>query len=79
VRALRAAEIVKMREGLGMTQAEFAETFHVSLSTLRSWEQGQRSPSGMAGVMLYLLTVIPKPILKVLRRPGKPRRGGSPE
>jgi putative transcriptional regulator len=68
-----------MREGLGMTQAEFAETFHVSLSTLRSWEQDQRSPSGMAAVMLYLLTVIPKLILRALRGPEKPRRGGSPE
>ena len=75
---LRANEIVKVRERLGMTQAEFAATFHLSLSTLRKWEQGHRGPSGAAAVLLYLLSVIPKPILRALgghrTRPGGSRK-----
>jgi putative transcriptional regulator len=76
MRDLRAGEIVKMRERLGMTQAEFAATFHLSLSTLRKWEQGNRQPTGPAGLLLFLLSKIPDEILRAIGG-HRSRPGGS--
>jgi putative transcriptional regulator len=67
MRTLKPDEIVKTRERLGMTQEQFASTFHVSLWTLRNWEQGRSVPSGAAAVLLWLLTKIPNPIMKALK------------
>lgn len=39
-------EIKKLREASGMTQLELAELIGVSLSCVRSWEQGQRNCPG---------------------------------
>lgn len=35
-----------LRDGLGVSQAVFADLLNVSLSTVRAWEQGQRRPHG---------------------------------
>jgi putative transcriptional regulator len=67
MRILKPAEIQKARERLGMSQDQFAATFHLSPSTLRKWEQGQRDPSGAALVLLWLLTKIPDEILRVMK------------
>ena len=37
-----------VREGLGLSQAEFAALLDVSKHTVVSWEQGRRNPSGPA-------------------------------
>jgi putative transcriptional regulator len=37
-----------VRQKLGTTQAEFALMIGVSVSTLRNWEQGRRTPDGPA-------------------------------
>jgi DNA-binding transcriptional regulator YiaG len=39
-------EIKKLRKTSGMTQLELAELVGVSLSCVRSWEQGQRNCPG---------------------------------
>ena len=67
MRTLKADEIVKTRERLGMTQEQFAATFHISLWTLRNWEQERSTPSGAAAGLLWLLTKIPSPIMKALK------------
>lgn len=38
--------IKEMRMKTGLSQAKFAETFNIPVSTLRKWEQGDSSPSG---------------------------------
>lgn len=69
MRALKPGEIQQLREKrLGMTQDEFAATFHISPWTLRKWEQGQRGPTGAAAVLLWLLTKIPEQILEAMKR-----------
>jgi len=68
MRTLRADEIVKTRERLGMTQDQFCAAFHLKLWTLRNWEQGRSTPSGAAAVLLWLLTKIPEQILEALKR-----------
>ena len=34
--------IKELREGLGLSQAKFAERFYLSVRTLQNWEQGYR-------------------------------------
>ena len=46
--AIEATDIRALRTGLGLTQAEFAALFGVSVHTLRNWEQGRRAPEGPA-------------------------------
>lgn len=65
---LKPQEIKKARDALGMSQAEFAEAFGLSLKTLQGWEIGKSRPSGAAGVLLWLIATIPQPILKALRK-----------
>ena len=67
MKALKAAEIKKVRDGLGMSQAQFAKTFHLSLRSLQEWEQGAMTPSGPAAVLLWLVSRIPQQIIKALK------------
>ena len=41
-----AERIKRIRHRLNVSQREFADMLNVSLSTVRSWEQGQRTPDG---------------------------------
>jgi putative transcriptional regulator len=76
-RPLIAAEIQKVRLKLGMSQAEFAHTFWLNVRTLQDWEIGRKAPSDAAAVLLFLIPVIPGPILKALKRKDA-RPGGEP-
>jgi DNA-binding transcriptional regulator YiaG len=67
MKALKPAEIKKVREALEMSQAEFARAFHLSLRSLQDWEQGAMAPSGPAAVLLWLIARIPQQIIKALR------------
>ena len=49
-------DVKKLREGLNMSQPEFALKFGFSLGTLRQWEQGRRSPDGPARVLLTVIS-----------------------
>ena len=43
-----------IREGAGLSQAEFAARLGISVRTLQNWEQGHRSPTGPALRLLRL-------------------------
>ena len=43
-----------IREGIGLSQAEFADRLGISVRTLQNWEQGHRSPTGPALRLLKL-------------------------
>lgn len=43
-----------------LSQNQFAKTIGISVNTLKSWEQGQRKPSGSAKVLLGLLAKRPE-------------------
>lgn len=47
-RGQRARLIRKTRTGLGLTQAEFADRFHVPVGTLRDWEQARATAPDFA-------------------------------
>lgn len=59
-------EVKKIRSKLGMSQNEFASAFGISVSTLRHWERGDRSPQGPALVLLNVVSKEPKAVLKAL-------------
>jgi putative transcriptional regulator len=47
-------DIRRIRDGLGLSQAVFAELIGASTSTVRAWEQGVREPSEMARRLIAL-------------------------
>ncbi len=48
------SQVTKARQTLDLTQDAFADMLGVSLSTLRSWEQGKREPSGAARMLIAI-------------------------
>ncbi len=59
-------DIKAVRAKVGMTQAEFAATFGISLGTLRHWEHGDRKPQGPALVLLNVVAKEPEAVLRAL-------------
>jgi len=59
-------DVAAVRGHLGLTQAEFAARFGVSVSTLRHWERGDRKPQGPARVLLNLIQRDPAGVMNAL-------------
>lgn len=55
-----AAEVRKIRDQLGLSQPLFARFLGVSTQTVRAWEQGTKSPSGMACRFLDEISLSPE-------------------
>lgn len=55
------------RKAVKLSQPAFAVALGVSPSTVRSWEQGQRTPDGVASKVLKALKTTPK-LLSVLAK-----------
>ncbi|WP_082783684.1 DNA-binding transcriptional regulator [Snodgrassella sp. CFCC 13594] len=52
--------VAELRLRMGLSQNKFARKLGISVNTLKSWEQGQRKPSGAANVLLQLLDKHPE-------------------
>ena len=48
------SEVAKVRHSLDLTQEAFADLLGIGLSTLRSWEQRKREPSGAARMLIAI-------------------------
>lgn len=59
-------DVKNIRDKVGMSQNEFASSFGISVSTLRHWERGDRSPQGPALVLLNVVAKEPDAVLKAL-------------
>jgi DNA-binding transcriptional regulator YiaG len=66
MRAIKPDEIKRIREGLGMSQAEFAAAFHLNLRSLQKWEQ-EGIPAGPTAILFWLLSKMPRQALKALK------------
>ena len=55
VKPLKSGQIKSMREGLRLSQAVFASLLNISVSTVRKWEAGQKSPCGPSLKLLNLV------------------------
>lgn len=60
-------DVKKVRAKVGMSQSEFASAFGISVSTLRHWERGDRSPHGPALVLLNVVAKEPQAVLNALK------------
>jgi putative transcriptional regulator len=58
-------DIVRVRGKLGLSQTKFAAILGISADTLQNWEQGRRSPTGPARVLLRIAARHPKVLLDV--------------
>ena len=56
-----------IRARTGLSQADFAKQIRVSVSTLRNWEQGRRTPDGPARVLLAMLNKDPAVVQRTLK------------
>ncbi len=56
--------IVATRQKLGLSQTGFAQLLGISVRTLHHWEQGSRTPTGAARVLLKLAALNPQAVLQ---------------
>jgi len=68
IHAFTPVDVKKTRAKVGMSQNEFASAFGISVSTLRHWERGDRTPHGPALVSLNVVAKEPKAVLKALSK-----------
>jgi len=66
VHKFSSVDVKNIRHQVGMSQNEFASAFGISVSTLRHWERGDRTPQGPALVLLNVVAKEPKAVLKAL-------------
>ena len=59
------SSIVRVRGRLGLSQSKFAAILGISPNTLQNWEQGRRTPSGPAKVLLKIASKHPEVLLEV--------------
>jgi putative transcriptional regulator len=64
--AVKPVDVRKGRKRLGLSQDDFAQAFGVSASTLRKWEQGQRTPTGAAKTLLKIVEREPRAVMRAL-------------
>jgi putative transcriptional regulator len=67
VHKLQPVDVKSIRKKVGMTQTEFAASFGISISTLRHWERGDRTPRGPALVLLLVVAKEPRVVLNTLK------------
>ena len=76
---MKPAQIRSVRNHLKLSQPEFAEFLCTSIGTVRSWEQGSRSPHSTALRLLAIAKEKPTLLLRMAEEPQlqgkrKPRR-----
>ena len=59
-------DVAANRRRTGASQARFAQSIGIAVSTLRTWEQGRRHPEGPARVRLALLDRNPRVVEELL-------------
>ncbi len=62
----RVSRVKVLRQRLGMTQAEFARTFHLPVTTLRDWEQRRSVPDAPARALLLAIERDPEVMRRLL-------------
>ena len=66
-------EVRQIRESLSVSQGDFASLMGVSVDTVQNWEQGRRTPTGPARVLLTIVQHQPD----ILTEPWFTARRGS--
>lgn len=58
-------DVQSIRDEMHLSQIAFAGLMGVSVRTIQEWEQGRRSPSGAAKVLLMIAANYPKVFFKL--------------
>jgi putative transcriptional regulator len=61
------ARVARLRKRLGVSQAVFAQIIGASLGTVRAWEQGIKTPSGIACRILEVAEREPRALTRSLK------------
>jgi putative transcriptional regulator len=64
------AEVKALRARLGLSQPQFARRFGFSVSAIRQYEYGRRSPKGTATTLLRVIQADPEAVARALRPGG---------
>ena len=67
----RVPNIKAIREKLHLSQKQFAETFGLSLSVVRDWEQGRFFPDRAARTLLKVIAHNPQAVQEALAHPNE--------
>lgn len=59
-------DVAALRKRLGLSQRVFGTRFHLSVATVRDWEQGRSRPDGAAGVLLAVIDRDPHAVMRAL-------------
>jgi putative transcriptional regulator len=62
----RVSRVKLLRQRLGMTQAAFAQAFHLPITTLRDWEQHRSTPDAPARALLLAIERDPEAMRRLL-------------
>jgi len=65
-RMRRVSRVKVLRQRLGMTQVQFAESFHLPITTLRDWEQSRSMPDAPARALLLAIERDPDVMRRLL-------------
>lgn len=60
-------DIKAIREGLGLSQRQFAQQFGFEPRTIQNWEHKRRNPTGMARAYLLVIKNDPEAVRRSLR------------
>ena len=61
-------DVRRVRERLGLSQAEFSIRFGLELDTVQNWEQGRYSPDPAARILLSVIEAYPECVDSVLTK-----------
>jgi putative transcriptional regulator len=61
-------DVRDLRTRMGLSQAQFAQKFGLTLDTVQQYEQGRRRPSGPASTLLRVIDAEPEAVVRALRR-----------
>ncbi len=67
-RVFHRESVKKIREKYNLSQSQFAKMLGVSVRTLTNWEQGHRSPTGAARVLLEVADNYPEALLDTVKK-----------
>jgi putative transcriptional regulator len=62
----RVSRVKVLRQRLNMTQVQFAEAFHLPITTLRDWEQRRSAPDAPARALLLAIERDPEVMRRLL-------------
>src|ERR1700727_2655701 len=62
----RVSRVKVLRQRLGMKQMQFAEAFHLPITTLRDWEQRRSTPDAPARALLLAIERAPEVMQRLL-------------